>query len=239
MALLYTARMTWNYWVFVMGTVGLTVAIGYGTYTTARLLKRWQPDTNLLLTPAENLMRGAIVLVCVALGYLSGLDFSRLGWQLLHPWREIGIGVMAGVGLAFFFYATTRWIVQHSGERFYSTVLLQAILPQSHREFLLLLAALIPVVLLEELLFRSLLLGGLSPLLPAPLLLVGLSLVFGLLHSPQGPWGMIGAGLGGFLFGLLFLWLGSLLAPLVAHYVANALQIGIAWRLGRAIHTTG
>jgi uncharacterized protein len=108
------------------------------------------------------------------------------------------------------------------------------IIPKSRREFLLVLLALIPVVLLEELLFRSLLLGGLSPLAPEIALLIGFGLVFGLFHSPQGIWGMIGAGLGGIIFGLLFLWQQSLLAPVVAHYVANAAQIGVALLVSRA-----
>ena len=80
--------------------------------------------------------------------------------------------------------------------------------------------------------FRSLLIGGLSPLLPTAWLIVGFSVVFGLLHSPQGAWGMVGAGAAGALFGLLFLWQQSLLTPFVAHYVANGAQIWLACRTG-------
>jgi membrane protease YdiL (CAAX protease family) len=85
-------------------------------------------------------------------------------------------------------------------------------------------------VLLEELLFRSLLIGGLSPLLPAPLLMVLVSFLFGALHAPQGLWGMVGAGAAGIIFGALFLAEQSLLAPIVAHYLANLVQIMLAMR---------
>jgi membrane protease YdiL (CAAX protease family) len=54
--------------------------------------------------------------------------------------------------------------------------------------------------------------------------------LFGLLHSPQGVWGMAGAALAGILLGLLFLAAGSLLLPCIAHYVANMMQIGVAYR---------
>ncbi len=222
--------MSWSYAVFVLITVGLTAFIGYGTFATARLLRSWQPAQNPLLTPAENFMRVLIILLCIGLGYLSDLDWAVLGWRMAEPLREVGIGALVGLGLALFFSATTQWIVRQSGDRFYSALLLQHIVPRSGHEFLLILAALIPVVLLEEILFRSLLLGGLSPLLPASVLLITLGVIFGLLHNPQGMWGMIGAGLGGVIFGVLFLWQGSLLAPLVAHYVANAVQIALVWR---------
>jgi membrane protease YdiL (CAAX protease family) len=220
--------MTWNYAIFLILILGLTAFIGYGTYATARLLKTWQPDRNLLLMPEENLVRVVILLVAIGLGYLSGVDPARLGWQAPQPFTQLWVGIGVGMALALLFYYVTRQIVRRSGERFYSSVVITYIVPKTNREFYLVLLALIPVVLLEEILFRSLLLGGLSPLVPEVVLLLIFGVVFGLLHSPQGIWGMFGAGLGGIVFGLLFLWSGSLLAPIIAHYVANAVQISLA-----------
>jgi membrane protease YdiL (CAAX protease family) len=74
-------------------------------------------------------------------------------------------------------------------------------------------------------LFRSLLLGGLQPIAPAALLLVLSSVLFGVLHLPQGAWGIAGAALAGALLGALFLVSGSILAPAAAHYVTNMAQI--------------
>ncbi|MBX3000092.1 MAG: CPBP family intramembrane metalloprotease [Caldilineaceae bacterium] len=220
--------MIWNYWLFVILTLGLTAFIGYGTYATARLLKTWQPDRNLLLMPEENLARVVILAVVIGLGFLSGLEPARLGWHMPQPFTQLWIGIGVGLALAFVFYIVTHQIVRRTGQRFYSSVVITYIVPRTNREFYWVLLALIPVVLLEELLFRSLLLGGLSTLAPEGLLLLIFGIVFGLLHSPQGSWGMIGAGLGGIVFGLLFLWSGSLLAPVIAHYVANAVQISLA-----------
>jgi membrane protease YdiL (CAAX protease family) len=223
-----------RYALFVVLTLSLTAFVGYGTYRTALLLRSWRPDRNLLLLPAENLARLALILVCVALGLLSGLSRTRLGWQwgAIAP-QTLG-GIAAGTALALIFYAATRWVVSAGGARFYSPTVLEIIVPRSQAEFWAVAAVMLAVVLLEELLFRSLLLGGLSPILPAPLLLLAGGVLFGAMHSPQGIWGMAGAGLAGMLLGLLFLAVGSLLLPFVAHYVTNMLQVWLAMRLRRA-----
>ena len=151
-----------------------------------------------------------------------------MGWQWAN-WRSDGLlGLGIGLGLAFGFYAATRLLLRLGGGRFYSPSVLEILLPTNRREFWLVLLAFIPAVLVEELLFRSLLIGGLSPLVSPLALVLGGGVVFGLVHSPQGVWGMAGAGLAGVIFGLLFTATGSLVAPMVAHYVANGVQIGLA-----------
>jgi len=219
-----------TYWFFIIGVLLLTIFVSYGTFATARLLQHWQPERNILLLPAENLLRVALILTCLGLGWLSGLSKAQLGWQFPQPIKQLTLGTLIGLGVGLFFYFATRWLMARTGQRFYSSILIELVLPASNRELLLVLLAMGPVVLLEELLFRSLLLGGLSPILPVWLLLVGLSVLFGALHSPQGVWGMVGAGMIGLLFGLLFLWQQSLLLPVTAHYVINALQITLVWR---------
>ncbi len=223
-----------NYWLFVAATLTLTAFIGYGTFATARLLRVWRPDHNLLLLPEENMMRLFFILVCLLLGRLSGLPPEQLGWVAPRPVTQALLGAGIGLALGLFFFLTTRWVIRFTGQRFYSTVIIEYVVPRGGTEAILVTLALIPVVVLEELLFRSLLLGGLAPILPVSGLVVGLGLLFGLLHSPQGLWGMAGASLAGILFGLLFLWQGSLLTPIVAHYLANWVQILLAmrWREG-------
>jgi uncharacterized protein len=219
-----------RYWFFLTGVLVLTGVIGYNTYLSAQLLQRWQPDRNLLLLPAETLLRLALIALCVGLGWLSGLDRSTLGWVWpggIRPWV---VGAAWGVALAGFFMLATLGIVRWTGRRFYSSTIVRAIVPQSGWELIGVSLAMISVVMLEELLFRSLLLAGLAPLAPMPLLVIGWSVVFGLLHSPQGLWGMIGAGLAGALLSWLFLQSGSLLIPWIAHYVANMVQVVQAMR---------
>lgn len=219
---------TLRYALFLALTLALTAFIGYGTYATARLLRHWRPNRNLLLIPEENLARVGMIGICVGLGWLSGLPPQQLGWTWEPVWPQVMTGGLVGLALALFFYTSTRLLLRFTGRRFYSTVLLEHVVPSSLGELVQVLLALVPVVVLEELLFRSLLLGGLSVLVDPlwPVILLGI--LFGLMHSPQGIWGMVGAGLAGILFGVLFLAWHSLLTPLIAHYVANAVQIVLA-----------
>ena len=223
--------MSINFWLFIILTFGLVAFLSYGTYATARLLRTWQPDRNLLLLPAENLLRLVLIALCIILGYLSGAPLAQLGWVFPAIGQQLLWGTVWGSGLAFFFYGSTKWLVRVTGQRFYSSVVIQAITPRNRRELLLVLLVMAPVVLVEELLFRSLLIGGFALLLPLPLLLIGWSVLFGLLHAPQGVWGMLGAGLGGLLLGILFVVQGSILLPIVAHYVTNCVQVIQAMRL--------
>lgn len=219
-----------RYLLFVILTLGLTAFIGWGTYQTALALRRWQPDRNLLLLPAENVLRLGLIVICVGLGQLSGLPATTLGWTTAQPLADIAIGVVAGVALSLALTWASRMAVERWGQAIYSPLVILNVLPRSRGEWVLVLLALVPAVALEELLFRSLLLGGLSPWIPAGLLVLGFSLLFGLMHLPQGALGVAGTALAGCALSLLFLWRGSLLVPLVAHYVADVSQLAQAER---------
>ena len=225
----YTTGMDWRYTVFLVLTLLITATVGYGAYTTARLLRHWQPQENLLLLPAENALRAVFLVICVLLGRGSGLPPEALGWQFPNAGSQLLTGAITGLGLAAFFFGMGRLMTGCAPTSFYRPIL-ALVVPRSRKEARLLPFALMLSVLFEEVLFRSLLIGGLSPLLPSAWLIIGFSLIFGLLHSPQGAWGIIGAGVAGALFGLLFVWQQSLLTPLVAHFVANGVQIWLASR---------
>ena len=72
--------------------------------------------------------------------------------------------------------------------------------------------------------------GAGSLLAPVWLLAVVSALLFGLMHTAQGRVGVLATTGAGLLFGALFVWAGSLVLPLVAHYVANAAQLMVAAR---------
>lgn len=216
-----------QYSLFVIATLILTLIISYTAYRSAQLLRTWRPAQNPLLSTPENILRTVLIVLCILLGLLSGLDWEILGWTLEDAFAQTLRGVLWGLGMAVFFRLTTQLVMRHTGHRFYSSLVLELILPRTRTEFLWLLLAMWPVVLLEELLYRSLLIGGLTPLLPEMLLVIVVGIAFGLLHQPQGIWGMFGAGFAGVVFGMLFVAQGSLLLTIVAHYVANIAQI--AW----------
>ena len=131
------------------------------------------------------------------------------GW-----WLDLLLGLAAGLGLIGIWRALTRWIP--SGR-------------QLERRLARVLGRLEPaeVVALtvlsgfgEELFFRGAMQGSWG--LPAA------TIVFAVLHSGPGKeyrvWTLF-ATLAGALFGLLMLWRGNLLAPVVAHMVVNGVNL--------------
>jgi hypothetical protein len=213
------------YPLFVFGSLGLTIALAWATYQSGRLLRAVPVRENLLLAPVENMVKGALVLACIGLGVLSGASFQKLGWTLDNGWRDLGLGIIVGLLTQLLANGITLLAIKVWGKEIYSPVVMKNIMPRSRIEWLQVPAALALAVVLEELLFRSLLIGGLSTTVPVPILVVGFAAVFGLMHSPQGMLGVVMTGVLGMWLSLLFVWSGGLLLPLVAHYVINFLQL--------------
>src|SRR3954451_2758907 len=213
------------YPLFVFGSLGLTVALAWATYQSGRLLRAVHVSENLLLAPVENMVKVVLVFLCIGLGIASGAPFQQLGWTLDKLVRDVGLGILLGISTQVAANSITVQAVKIWGKDIYSPVVMKNIMPRTRIEWLLLPAALVLGVVLEELLFRSLLIGGLSTTVPVPILVVGFAAIFGLMHSPQGNFGVIMTGLIGAWFGILFVWSGSLVLPLVAHYVINFLQL--------------
>lgn len=216
--------------VFVVGTLTLTGFIAWATHRSAKMLQQVEVDFNLLLLPIENLLRLGLVVVCLALGWISGLPREQFGWVSYAPLADIAIGLGVGVAVQIPLNTLTNWAIGRFGSQIYSPVVIRSVLPRTRGEWAPVLPALFLAVLVEELLFRSLWLGGLGLFLPIPVLVVGTALLFGWMHSPQGPLGVVMTATISVLLAGLFLWRGSLLPPLVAHYVVNLLQLLVAYR---------
>lgn len=220
-----------RYFLFVFLTLLLVGLVAVATVRSNRLLATWPADQNPLLHPGETLMRLLLLLLCIALGLLSGRPAAALGWQWGEVLAQLAWGTLAGLVMAAFYYTATRLVVARWGERYYSPRVLEIILPRRRADFPAVALAMLPVVGMEELLFRSLLIGGFGPLAPDWALVLISAALFGWMHSPQGIWGVVGVTLGGVVLGVLFLLAGSLLLPLWAHYVVNMAQLVLAYRL--------
>jgi hypothetical protein len=213
------------YPLFVFGSLGLTIALAWATYKSGQLLRAIPVRENLLLAPVENMVKGILVFVCIGLGALSGAAPEQLGWTIDNAGRDLGLGILIGLLTQLLANGITTLAIKAWGKGIYSPVVMRNIMPRTRLEWLLVPAALGLAVILEELLFRSLLIGGLSTTVPLPILLIGFSAIFGLMHSPQGILGVVMTGLMGLWLSLLFVWSGGLLLPLTAHYVINFLQL--------------
>ena len=219
-----------NFWLTTsrVAIILLTLTLAIVTYQSNQLLKRFQPEFNLLLSVPENLLRIGLVGVCLLLAWLSGLPRQQLGLVVTNPWGQIGIGLIAGLLIQVIVNVIMVMGINKLGRHVYSPLVIRNILPQRPVEWLLVPLAFIPAVCMEELLFRSLWIGVFSPIMWLSILVVGTSIVFGLMHLPQGILGATMAGGINILLSLLFVGTGSFLAPLVAHYTINVSQVVLA-----------
>jgi len=199
--------------------------IGWMTYQSNRLLKEIRLDFNILLSVPEILSRLVMVLVCLFLAWFTGLSGVALGFTVSN-WPQ---SILAGLAVGVVVQAGVNWVtnqaIQRVGKHVYSPWLILNILPRRNVEWLLVGLAFIPAVAMEELLFRSLLIGGFQGVLPTGLLIVATSIVFGFMHQPQGKLGMTVAGAINALLSTLFVLTGQLLITLIAHYTVNMLQV--------------
>jgi membrane protease YdiL (CAAX protease family) len=211
-----------------LAILGLTLFLGWVTYRSHLILREFQPSFNLLLSPAETVGRVLLVGLCLFLVWLSGLPAAQLGLLVSAPLRTIAGGLGIGLVTVVLINWLTRWSINRFGRHIYSPLLIQNILPRRPLEWPLVTIAFLPAVAMEELLFRTLWIGCFGELMPLALLILGTSIIFGLMHQPQGKLGMLLAGAINILFSVLFVWSGQLLLPLTAHYTVNVAQLIVA-----------
>jgi membrane protease YdiL (CAAX protease family) len=223
---------TGHFWLNVvrLAIILFTILLAWLTYRSYLLLKEFQPSFNLLLSLPEFIARLVLIGLCLALAWLSGLPASQLGLTSIHPFQSIGLGLVIGLVSQVAVNRLTHWAIHRFGRDIYSPAIIRNILPRRPVEWIGVAVAFWPAVTMEEVLFRSLWLGAFQDIVPLLLLIGGTSLLFGLMHQPQGLLGMLVAGFLNILLSLLFIWSGELLLPLTAHYVINLLQVAVSYR---------
>jgi membrane protease YdiL (CAAX protease family) len=219
-------------WLFLACLALLMAVVAIGTVRTGRLLRVWVPPRNLLLSWPEALSRVLLVILCLALGIGLGPGAAGLGLSIEDLPADLALGFLAGLALSGLIALAGQLVIRRWGQDVYDPRLVRAIMPADRREWIGVLLVFLPAALGEELLFRALPLAGLTWLIAPQLLLWPISLFFGLLHWPQGGWGVTGASLAALLLGALFLITGSIWAPLAAHYTMNVVQLALAARSG-------
>lgn len=203
----------------------LTLLLAWMTYRTNILLKQFRPSFNVLLSPPDTVARFGLVGLCLFIAWLSGLPASQLGFTASTPVMTLMVGVAIGMVVQLLVNLISHWVIHQFGDHLYASWLIDNILPRRPLEWLLVPLAFIPAVTVEELLFRSLLLGGFIDTLPMSILVIMSSLIFGFMHQLQGVIGGVGAAILNILLSMLFIWSGELLLPLVVHYTINILQL--------------
>lgn len=202
--------------------------IAWMTWQSNRLLKELRLDFNILLSVPEALSRVSMVLVCLILAWLTGLSAETLGFSVTNWVWSVSVGMAVGIAIQAGVNLVTIQAIRRVGKHIYSPWLILNILPRRNIEWLLVGLAFVPAIAMEEMLFRSLLIGGFKDIVPMGLLIVSTSLAFGFMHQPQGKLGMVMAGTINIVFSVLFVLTGELLVTLVAHYTVNMLQVVFA-----------
>jgi membrane protease YdiL (CAAX protease family) len=192
--------------------------------------------TRLLLINAAT-SQGAALAVLVAVAWWTAVPAAAFGTGESHPtfgfpaFASLGtpglvaLGVAAGVALAAGNEAAARLgrrVGLAPADR-----LRAAMAPGTPGERALLFGVVLPVIaVFEEALFRGALVGAFAAGLALDpwLLAVGSSVAFGLGHGAQGRLGIVVTGALGLGLAGLFVVTGSLLVPVVAHYVVNAAE---------------
>lgn len=182
------------------------------------------------------LIAGAVIVHDVALTALalylvwrSGEGIGAIGWAPAQVGREAAIGVALFIPL-FIGVAMLEALLQAAG--FSAPQQPPAfLLPRSGSDYVLALALLSVVAVAEESIFRGYLLRRFSQVTgnrAGAIVLV--SAIFALGHAYQGPLGMVAVGAIGIAFTLIYLWRGSLVAPITMHFIQNCIGMLIAPR---------
>jgi membrane protease YdiL (CAAX protease family) len=216
--------------IFAIGTLTLLGLMYWGAYFNGKEIKNIQIRGNLLLQFPEFLFK--LVLLGLCLGLASTYTMARtervFGWSPKNFGIELVLGVVIGLVVQYSVNFLSGLAIRIWGPQIYSPIIMKNIVPRKFSEWVLILIPLLLAVAVEEVLFRALAVGGFSSLINPWIMAVGSSILFGMVHVPQGKLGMALTGLVGFIFAAVFIITGSLLVVISAHYVINLLQLAKA-----------
>ncbi len=223
---------------FLIGTLALLAFLYWAAYMSARALKNKTVEINgnLFLSVPEFIFK--LLMLGFCFGLANSLDVVRLdkliGWPPKQPIADLVIGLTVGFVMVFAINILSTVAIRIWGKSIYSPQFAKSLVPRNQIEWVLIIPPLLLAVALEEMLFRALLIGGFSLIVNPWAMAVAGSIIFGLMHSPQGILGIILVGLVGMLFGAIFIITNSLFIIIVAHFTINYLQLmrtkeDIAW----------
>lgn len=178
--------------------------------------------------------QGLLALVLVGTIWLANVPLGSLGLDRTVPVREIVL-IGVGVGIACYFVAEVGAAVTDRLGFDRDESLRTWLAPSTEIGWIALLVIVLPIIaIFEELLFRAVLIGALAAGfgLPVWALVLLSSLLFAIGHGAQGTAGILVTGVIGILLAVVFVWSGSLLVVIVAHYVVNTLEFLIHEGLG-------
>ncbi len=163
--------------------------------------------------------------------WTAGERFSAIGWTSRRLGREIAIGI-ALYPPVLIAITVAGWLAQAAGLHSASH-LPAALVPRSPAELGLAAVLVFVVAVAEETIFRGYLLLRLRAITHSTAAAVALStLLFAAGHTYSGAAGVIAIAVLAVVFALIYLWRGSLIAPIVLHLLQDFLGLVLAPWLG-------
>jgi membrane protease YdiL (CAAX protease family) len=175
-----------------------------------------------------------LALVSLILFFLwrNGEPWESLGWNFKNGWKDVVLGI--GLFLPMFLTAgLLDRVLQGAGLSSPATPLPAFLTAKGGAEILLAFILVVVVALAEETIFRGYLLLRFQGLKMRPVRAALLSaFIFSLGHGYEGSSGVVTVGGMGLVFALVYLWRGSLVAPIVMHFLQDFIGIVLAPWLG-------
>lgn len=156
----------------------------------------------------------------------------RLGWNFKNGWKDVALGVGLFIPM-FLGAALLDHFLQAAGFSPPATPMPSFLRAKGGAEIILAAVLVVVVALAEETIFRGYLLlrfRNLNLSLPRAALLS--AFIFSLGHGYEGSSGVVTVGGMGLILALVYLWRGSLVAPMVMHFLQDFIGIVLAPWLG-------
>jgi membrane protease YdiL (CAAX protease family) len=191
---------------------------------------KWQqgaPDFALLATATICRDLALVSLVCFFL-WRNGEPVRAIGWTSWHSVRELLLGVVLFVPF-FAGAALLEWALLRLGLSAPSTPLSSLLKVHGAGQVVLALFLVSVVAVAEETIFRGYLLLRFKTVFGNTAVAVVLSsAIFAVGHGYEGSAGVVTVGVMGLVFALIYLWRGSLAAPIVMHFLQDFIAIVVA-----------
>lgn len=150
---------------------------------------------------------------------------SDIGWSFQHVWREIGIGIVLFVP-TFVFASILQPLLARIGLTSPPSSATSFLQPTNLPQVALALALVLVVALAEETIFRGYLIQRFRTMTLSTAMAVALSsVIFALGHGYEGGVGLVTVGIIGVIFALVYIWRGSLVAPMTMHFLQDFIGI--------------
>jgi membrane protease YdiL (CAAX protease family) len=185
-----------------------------------------QGDMSFVLTAVATILRdlGLVGLILFFL-WRNGERLSSIGWTFKRGWRDILLGVVLFVPM-FFGAAFLERALQAAGFSVPSTPTPSPLAAKGIGEYVLAFFLVVVVAVAEETIFRGYLILRFKAVTVSSIVALLLaSIVFSLGHGYEGTAGLITVGAMGLVFALVYLWRGSLVAPVTMHLLQDLLSI--------------